>query len=384
MSNISLSMSKGAKSTVISNHFIDVLMPGANGTYVKVYIYLLRLMSDSSGISLQLIADRLDETEKDIRRALSYWEEKGLLIVKYNSLGEITDIVFQNPEARETREKPADIIRVFDDNSSAKAAAEEDFDCYSEEELDEILPAKDKEERKPLAIEDRPSYSPSQIKRIMDDKKMRDLNTRIEKCIGRPLSQNDFVNIMFFTDCLQFSSDLTYLLYEYCNQRGKANSRYVETVALNWATNGIRTVEDVKAKNILYAEQIRTVCKAFGFNREPGEAETMYIRRWFNDFGFSTEMVKEACDRTLLSISKPDFKYADKILTTWHQTNIRTIEDLKALDQDYKKSAKRPSASQQQSAKAPASASANKFNKFQQRPYSSEELASLEKLLMNN
>ena len=37
-----------------------------------------------------------------------------------------------------------------------------------------------------------------------------------------------------------------------------------------------------------YADQILTVCKAFGFTRNPAEAEKIYIRRWFNDFGFRT------------------------------------------------------------------------------------------------
>ena len=78
MSNISLSMSSGAKSTVISNQFIDKYMPKANGSYVKIYVYLLRCISDvSSDMSLSYIADRLDETEKDITAALKYWEEAG-------------------------------------------------------------------------------------------------------------------------------------------------------------------------------------------------------------------------------------------------------------------------------------------------------------------
>ena len=53
-------------------------MPSANGDYVKVYLYLVRCMQDlQSDITITAIADRLDNTEKDILRALSYWEKVG-------------------------------------------------------------------------------------------------------------------------------------------------------------------------------------------------------------------------------------------------------------------------------------------------------------------
>ena len=43
-------------------------------------------------------------------------------------------------------------------------------------------------------------------------------------------------------------------------------------------------------------------------------------------------MVKEACDRTVLSTSKTDFRYANKILKSWHDQGIKTLEDAKSLD----------------------------------------------------
>ena len=45
---ITLQNSRNAEVTVLTNNFIDNYMPGANGEFVKVYIYLLRLLSDTS------------------------------------------------------------------------------------------------------------------------------------------------------------------------------------------------------------------------------------------------------------------------------------------------------------------------------------------------
>ena len=63
--------------TVVSNEFIDNYMARANGEYVKVFLYLLR--HDGEEVTVSAIADALDHTEADVKRALAYWEEAGLL-----------------------------------------------------------------------------------------------------------------------------------------------------------------------------------------------------------------------------------------------------------------------------------------------------------------
>ena len=71
----------GAKSgvTVISDAFIDRYLPEADGEYVKVYLLLLRSFQNKSGITVGKLADLLDDTERDVMRALRYWNKKGLL-----------------------------------------------------------------------------------------------------------------------------------------------------------------------------------------------------------------------------------------------------------------------------------------------------------------
>ena len=349
-------------------------MPDANGAYVKVYIYLLRLMSESSEFSLQLLAERLDETEKDIRRALQYWEGKNLLTVKYNAFGEVTDIVLMNPDAGELRDKPADVIRIFNDHKPAEPKAEPEF--YSEEEINEILPAATPV--KPVTVEKRPTYSPRQIAVVMEDPSIAALAKKIEKRVGKPLSQGDAQIIMFLVECLQFQPDLIYYLYDYCAERGKTNANYIEKVALGWAQDGIRNIDDASVRVSEYDDQVKLVRRAFGLTRILGEVELTYVRRWFGDLGFSNEMVKEACARTLLWAHDPDFKYADKILSNWAQNEIKTLADIKSLEKNagtYQKNQapKKPAAAQQK----------NTFNSFSQRPYSSEVLASIEAMLVN-
>ena len=65
MSMISLQNTSETEVTILSNRFIDNFMPRANGEFVKVYIYLLRIVSAApTSFSLETMADRLFCTER--------------------------------------------------------------------------------------------------------------------------------------------------------------------------------------------------------------------------------------------------------------------------------------------------------------------------------
>ncbi|MBR3719302.1 MAG: DNA replication protein DnaD, partial [Firmicutes bacterium] len=78
--------------------FIDRYMTGANGEFVKTYLLLLRLSGEGS-VSVSVLADRLDQTEKDVRRALKYWEKAGLLSLRELD-GEILSLRLLLPEEK--------------------------------------------------------------------------------------------------------------------------------------------------------------------------------------------------------------------------------------------------------------------------------------------
>lgn len=80
MKNLVLSSHGQNHTTLVDNHFIDCHMVKANGEFVKVYLFLLRHLNSSPvALTISTIADCLDNTEKDILRALNYWEKEGLL-----------------------------------------------------------------------------------------------------------------------------------------------------------------------------------------------------------------------------------------------------------------------------------------------------------------
>ena len=74
---IDLKLGLPANVTVVSNEFIDQYMAAANGEYVKVFLYLLR--HEREDLDLASIADALNHTEADVKRALAYWKRTGVL-----------------------------------------------------------------------------------------------------------------------------------------------------------------------------------------------------------------------------------------------------------------------------------------------------------------
>ena len=83
--------------TILSNIFIDRFMPKANGEFVKVYIYLLRMLGrPEEAFGLSQMADSLFCTEGDILRALKYWESEKLITLLYEET-ELTGITLQAP-----------------------------------------------------------------------------------------------------------------------------------------------------------------------------------------------------------------------------------------------------------------------------------------------
>ena len=78
--------------TIVSNRFIDEYMAEANDAQLKIYLYLLRMMNAGRTFSISGIADAFNHTEKDVMRALKYWEKCKVLSLEYDKeRGEIID-----------------------------------------------------------------------------------------------------------------------------------------------------------------------------------------------------------------------------------------------------------------------------------------------------
>ena len=114
--------------------------------------------------------------------------------------------------------------------------------------------------------------------------------------------------------------------------------------------------------------------------------EKQHINKWVSQYKFPIDLVIEACNRTLLSIQKPDFKYTDKIIENWHDSGVTSINEINALDEEHSNKSKKESKNNEQKKQTynnSKNTNANKFNAFPQRSYSKEDYSSLEQKLLH-
>ena len=113
MANITLHSDSQTSATSVSNIFIDEYMSDANGEFVKIYLYLLRqLNAPDAAFSISAMADKFEHTEKDIKRALSYWERMHLLRLEYDSSENLTGVCFLDTKRRPSENEDPTLLRI--------------------------------------------------------------------------------------------------------------------------------------------------------------------------------------------------------------------------------------------------------------------------------
>ncbi|MCD7807330.1 MAG: DnaD domain protein [Lachnospiraceae bacterium] len=321
--NTCVQLASQSEVTVIPNTVIDQILTEANELQLKVYLYILRHQADSDLLQISKMADFFNETEKDIRRAVKFWETKGIFVLAEDE-----------PQDRNPAGAPV----------------------------------------QPPAVPARPRLSRDQIHQLSTDKEFSELMFLSESFIGKPLTSRDLESLLFITKDLGFSSELLEYLLEYCAAQNKKNFKYVESVAIAWASQGITTAQEAKEQNQAHNQRIYSVMNALGKKSEPTPAEIAYIQRWYQEYMMEADVINEACRRTVLATDKNRFQYADKILLSWSQAGVHSVPDIAKADNAY--SRKRHPAPRR--AAQPAYAANNPFLQHTQ---SDTDYDKLEKLL---
>ena len=336
-------------STWIENDFIDNYMARANGEYVKVYLFLLRhLQNPCTTVTISAIADCLENTEKDILRALKYWEKEGLISLTYDSDNEIEGISMGD-ESTEICEE----VKVEEP-----------------EVVIEPTPVVMQEE----VVEEKPVPKTSNIEQFKNRKELKSLLFIAEQYLGKTLSGTDIEAITYFYDTLHFSADLVEYLIEYCVENGHKSMHYIQKVALAWSEEHITTVEQARNSSKFYNKNCYSILNAFGIKgRAAAAPELAYIKKWTEEYGFSLDLIIEACNRTMAKLHQPSFEYTDSILKKWIASNVHHLSDLKRLDSAHRQTVVRRRAETKPVVK-------NKFNNFEGRTY---DYDSLEKQLLS-
>lgn len=357
-------------------------MADANDAQLKIYLFLIRMMNANLPTSVTDIADKFNYTEKDVLRALMYWESRQLLALDFDAAHNLSGIrvlsLENSYEAPRTAPRITPVLSFIRPASMqtgmavrtnmTQTAANRTVAASGSQ------PAYGKNERTEKIC--KPEYSLDELKSFKNNEDIEQLLMVTEQYVGRQLTRSDMETILFLYDRLDFSADLIDYLVQHCVERGKKDFRYMEKVALSWHEQGITSPIDAQNASRKYDKTVYTIMKSLGKNANPAPKELEYINKWTREYGFFLDVIQEACDKTVMSTDTHRFAYADGILTKWYQAGVHHKANIPVADAAYKRTL--PNSEKPKNNNIVTN---NRFNKFAQNSYDFDEL---EKNILSN
>ncbi len=272
--------------TEISDVFFTEYLSQASGDFVKVYLYIVFLSKYGKDIKLNDLSKKLSLPLKTIQDALKYWEDFGV-ITKKN-----TGYIVNNLQEIE-------LHKLYKPKLSSISNTEKNLQNQ---------------------------YRAKAIEAI---------NTSFFQGIMSPSWYND-IDLWFKK--YGFDEQVMLALFRYCFERSALHRNYIQTVAEAWAKNNIHTFSDL---DLYYEKQEKfnvlkkTISKKLGLSRLLTQYEEAYIEKWTVDFGYSLDVIELALRKTT-SKSNFSFDYIDKILSDWHDHNLKTPNEIEKFLSDMK------------------------------------------------
>jgi DnaD/phage-associated family protein len=322
--------------TTIPNPFIDNYMSTCPPTYALIYFYSLRRVQDGEAMTMKNIASHFNILETDVHNAWRHWEKTGIVTIDGDA-----------PEMNVTFLPPEQWGKITPMKISEKTTVKPSV---------RFIPV------------ERPQYIVEELTQFREkSSEVKSLFNRAEETLGKLLTYHD-MNVLFgFYDWLRLPVDVLDFLLAYCADHDHRDLRYIEKCAMDWADKGISDVNQAQEYLQTFDMDYRTILQTFGQNTGyPTPTQKKYIEKWRKEWKVSTTLIMEACDRSGVYSGKPKFAYVDKILTTWHNAGVTTMEGVLAMDEIFEK-AKEAAKETAKTPIRPMKAKSTRFANFTQR-----------------
>lgn len=320
---------------------VDEGLKFSDGVKLKVLLYVLRNSGTSFDDSEISKATGVNVT--DIPEALDYWVSMGIFNRIDNTLvpakNEEEFVPVQQTPVQ-TVQMPQPVTQPQQTVSQSEQTVQ--HTAVQEKEQPDI---EQPEEPKKVFTATRPQ-KPDFVftaQRLAVDEELKMLVEETQTTLGKVLSNSDISTLLMLKDTCGLPLDVIFMLIHYCVSIDKGNIRTIENIGVQWANDGIYSLEAAENK----IEQIQKttanfslVSKAFGLKNvgSPTKKQLEYGNKWVTEWKFSPEMLREAYERCVDTKGTMNFRYIDGILKRWHASNVHTIDELNK----YEKSANKP------------------------------------------
>ena len=177
--------------------------------------------------------------------------------------------------------------------------------------------------------------TPLESAKSIRDNNLYELFNEIENIFGKTLETREIERI----ESLYTKKGLSveYILMLAAHQNDTRMTPTIESLvreATRLQANDIDNLESLeiylkeKADEIAGEAEIRQILGIRG--RAFSKSERAFFKKWMHDYCYGTTIIGEAYDITVGATSKLSLSYMDKILTEWHESGCRTLDDCRA------------------------------------------------------
>lgn len=281
---------------------VDKHLKLAGAAHLKVLLWTLRHAGEN--FEAETVAAALSMQPADVRDAMQYWIETGLLVSAEDTLSPA------QPEQA--------LLRAEDGPFSA-----------DEPSLPAASSAPKSSHTRLLSRPQKPE-SAYVAQRMAEAKEISFLMQEAQVIFGRPISGGDAATLLLIHEYDGLPVEVIVMLLQYAVGIGKNSMRYIEKMAISWAEEEIDSPEKAEQKIRTLEERKRAwfvLLRTLGMEqRSPTAKEDAAANKWINDWHFGESMIREAYERCVDAKGKFILSYMDKILCRWHSEGISTPE----------------------------------------------------------
>lgn len=205
----------------------------------------------------------------------------------------------------------------------------------------------------PQPAQERPEYTRADMARALEGREFSSLTAAVEDKLGKKLTTPDMNILLGLYDFLGLPADVIFLLVSFCAERTvaqygpgrKPTLRQIEKEGFTWARLGLMNQEKADAYISKYHRGRQAMPRMMRLlrlgDRVPAPSEEKYLLAW-NEMGFEDAAIELAYDKTVVKCKELKWPYMNKILTSWHQKGLHTVDQVQQGDRP----AQRPASAQ--------------------------------------
>lgn len=263
--------------TLVDNAFISDFLPDAPDLCIKAYLLGLMKCGTDENNNINYFSATLKVCEDDVVSLFRYWEDKGLVQIL-------------STEPIEVRYLPI----------NARVGSVKKF------EVDKYL-----------------SFN-IQAQEIMDK---------------RLILPNDFAEFYYLIEKQHIQENALLEIMRYCveNKGFALSPKYVITVAKDWISEGVLTVEQVEEKIRelgLVDDKMMLILSALGTKRKIQLEDKELLNKWLNIFGFELNVVLSVAKYMKNKKRKADVYSLDTLLTKYFEMRLMSFNEIENYENE--------------------------------------------------